>query len=54
MSEILGRLDRIIEAQGPDALWVACRNEIAACYDRIDELHLLLRDARSAYENGAK
>ncbi len=39
MSEILGRLNRTIEAQGPDDLWVQSRDALALAYQTISDLH---------------
>jgi len=39
MSEILGRLNATIKAQGPDQLWVDARDALAAAYQTISNLH---------------
>ena len=39
MSEIIGRLNRAIEARGPDSLWVESRGALVAAYGTIAALH---------------
>ena len=39
MSEIVGRLNRTIEARGPDPLWVESRDALVAAYGTIADLH---------------
>lgn len=38
MSEVLGRLNAVIEAQGPDQLWVDARDALASAYQTISDL----------------
>jgi hypothetical protein len=43
MSEVLGRLNRTIEAQGPDSLLVEARDALASAYETISNLHVVRR-----------
>lgn len=40
MSEVLGRLNAAIQAQGPDQLWVDARDALAAAYQTISDLRV--------------
>jgi hypothetical protein len=39
MSEVIGRLNRTIQAQGPDSLLVESRDALVLAYQTISDLH---------------
>lgn len=45
MSEVLGRLNAAIKAQGPDKLWVDSRDALAAAYQTISDMHERLAES---------
>ena len=51
MSEVLGRLNAAIEAQGPDQLWVDARDALTAAYQTISDLRVEVDAALESARN---